>query len=721
MTAEYKSQKESQPQLSIYKQFYESIKRKSTNSRLDNTKVMKAIDSITNFGSLKTERVKANKRLNHWYNKNVLGSNDSNDWFNFGKVGWLSYDSYEKDLKKQLEQQLEQVTNEEERTKLQNEIDSLGANVTLAAIYNSVINRFSIFRGLAFSVKSNTINRFQGWFQGMVYDTGKYWSAGNFTTANDFVMKKGLRYVPGMKKYKDEINKVKLLINELNILQDATNEIDRARNESGLTGLAKKVQPFYITEYTEWHNQVPQILSMLMDKTITDKDGNEVAIFNGKELIPYEIKDGILQLKEEFATEENIATWQDFSNNVAADNKLYMSEVIGLINGDYSRTGSTYSKKSHIGKTLMLFKTWMPNAVYSRFAKGQTNLLLGKKELNGIYTSHRPITLGATLGTVGLLTAGLPVAIPAYLAGAGIGALINKSHNRGLSFDLSAAKDMATVGQAILKKMIGLPVNTISGKQLVKEHELGNLAVSEEDQQNLKSIINELSMLLTFTLFKVMIKATMGDSDEDEPKTVNGSPNPYYPGNPRSERETMMHNLLENEITRLIGDISAFQNPSAMYDNTIQRNALYTTFEDIKKLFGAVQKWNQGLDEIQSGPNRGESRLWNQTQKMLLPGIFQDPTTLGFEKSMEQEYNKTEYFDSYFDSDFKKDKKKARADRTSEREKLTKELQGDYNYNQLSPQDKVMIDEMIKKQVNKIIKYNNPYPNRLEYDENQER
>lgn len=724
MTAEYKAQKESQPQLSIYKQFYEGIKRENTNKGKVSSLVTKAMDSITDFDSLKRNRVLANKRLNHWYNSNVLGQNDSHDWLNIGKK---VYETEEVKLKKQLEERLKDPNlTDAERTALQEEINELGANIVLSEIYNTVVNKFQIWKGLAYSVKSNVINRFQGWFQGQVNDTGKYWTTGNFFIANRFISRKGLRYAPGQSKYKEEIEKTRLLMNKLNIIQDATNEIDRARNDSGLTGVAKKVQPFYFTEYTEWHNQTPQILSMLMDMEITDKNGDTYKIFNGSELIPYTINDGVLELREEFRTPDNIATWEDFSSTESADNKIKMSEVIGLINGDYSRTGNTYVKKTAIGKTIMMFKTWMPNSFYNRFAKGQTSLALGKKELNGMYTSHRASTLSMSLGLGGLLMAGPGMAVGLGLVGAGIGAYISKSMNRKDSIleDLTDVKAMATIGKGIAMRMIGIPVNGLTGKNIIKQQELGNLGITEEDAQNLRSIMSEMATLLSFVLIKVMIKSLLGDNDEEEPKTTNGSqksPNPYYPGKIRSEREKMMHNVMENEITRIIGDIQLYINPAALKESVYDRNAITTIFDDVNKLFTAYSKWNQGLDKIQTGPNVGESRMWNQTKKTFLPGIMQHPLTIGFEKSMEQEYDKSEYFDTFFNSDYKKDKKETRMNRTVVKEELTSELQKAYGYDNLSPEEKLMIDPFIEKEVRKQMKYISPYPNRLEYDENQDR
>lgn len=737
MTAEYKAQKESLPQLSIIQEFYNGIKRDTTNSskkgatQLENV-IIKAYNALTNQKSLSQERINAQQRMNYWFNKNILGNTDTAMWLNMGKRDfWLvsSFDKIEKELRKEMKLQLENpALSEEEKKEIMQDIARLGNNFALSAIYEALVNKFQVFQGLAYNIKSNIVNRFQGWFQGMAYDNGQLWTEGNFQTSTGFTSRRVSRFLPGMKEYARQIDITKLLIDQMGILQDATNEIDRARNTSGVVGAAKKLSPFYITEYTEWNNQAPQILAILMDKEIIDNEGNPHKIFDGRTFSAYDIKNGKLVLKPEFDNPENKSEWLEFDNDNATNTKNFISSVISLINGDYSKTGSIYAKKTSMGKTLMMFKTWLPNAIYNRFAglfdiDGQTNLMLQKENFKGIYASQRASTGAITGAITGTLAAGLPGALIGGALGAVGGAWVNKKQRGSLGLDMSIAKDAAAVGQAVLKKMIGMPVNFVSGREIVKNHQLGNMATTPEDLQRLKSITAELAVLMTMILFKIAVKGLLGPNDEDEPKTymLDGEKqqNPYYPGKLQSDREKQMHNVLENEVTRIINDLTLYTNPSAMFDN-ISRVALVGIFEDIKKVSEAYVKYSQGLDKIQTGPNAGESRLWNTTLSATAPGLFQGPLTLGFEKSMETEYEKGEYLDDLFYSDYKKDKKVMKSDKTATKSQLVNEMQNEYDYANQSPETRLELDDIIDKEVKEILKNNNSFQiNRLMYDEDQ--
>ena len=732
MTAEHKAQKEVQPKVSLYKEFYDAIERKSTNKGGE---------------GVKGGRKRANARVQYWYDKNITGNVDQHDWMRFGKVDLLGkevdlrvLDEYEKRRKAQLEEAIENLeerikqTNdsakkEELENKLnsrQKELDSLGANVVLSEIYNTLINRLAIFTGLGWSVKSNIINRFQGWFQGMVNDTGEFWTAGNWETANNFIMKKGTRFL-GRKNYKDEINKTKLLINELGILQDATNELDRARKASGLTGWKRKINPFYLTEYTEWHNQVPQILAVLMDKEITSADGKRtVKLFDGKSLPAYEIKDGLLQLKEEFKTPENIETWQNFSNSQASKNKLYMSDIIGTINGDYSRTGVTMAKKTPLGRTAMLFKTWMSNWLYRRIASNQKNLITGKKNFDGFWHSHRPASVATAVGVPLLATFGWPVGLAAGGAGFIAGMVLNNKKNRDNSLATNI-QEMANLGLAIVKKMGGMPINAMTGKEVVKAHQFDTMGmqVTEEDRMRLNSIVGELSVLLTFMLFKIMLRSVMGPNDEDEPLTIDGQPNPYYTENQQSELQKQSYNALENNITRIISDLNA----PGMLVNSVMTNRFATAFDESKKMSTALYKLSQGEDRITRGVNTGESRTWNAVSRSFLPSVMADMgrgnLTLGFESQMSREFENSEWADQLFDSDYKEDREEMSRERSQKRKELTEKAISLWEENtgrsvsDLTTAQRKYLEREVKKNVEEVISATLPYPHRAAYDKDQ--
>lgn len=741
MVSEYKSQKDSLPKISIFKSLYEQIRlEKSDNNnileRLDN-----AIMARSRKNGIQDKRFRANERMDHWFNKNIKNLEDKEYWYVFDRK---FYNKHERELleaateeKKRLEEELkredispeEMITLEQEMEEIEDTIENLGQNYTLAEAYNTVINKFRIFAGLAWNLPSNITNRFQGWYSGVINDTGKYWTAGNFAVANRFITKKGLRYIPGHYKYKNEIKKTRLMVEKLNVIQDATNEIDRARNDSGFTGTVKKLNPFYLTEYTEWHNQTPQILSILMDETITDKDGNTVPIFDGTSFPAHRIdENGELVLKDQFATKENVETWQDFSNIKSADNKSKISDTIAILNGDYSRTGSTFIKKTNVGKTLMTFKTWLPNQIWQRFAYNQKSLALGKERFDGIYSGayNAPKTTIATssLLATGAIVGGVmglgPVMGGLIAAGAIYGGIQRTRANISGGEEIEVAAQLSETAKAITKKMLGFPVNLVAQKDIVKAHNFNKLNITEAEKQNLMTIVNEIAILLGLALAKVTIKAMMGPNDDDEPKTWgDNQPNPYYGTNLRSDNEKRIYNLLENQLTKTINDISLYRDPAALFSTTTGLSGLMTWLDRVERIDGAVVKWSQGLDKLSTGPNAGESRLANELQRTFLPAIGQG--MLGFERMMEMEFDKTEEMDSWFYSDYKQDRKKARLERSLEREKLTEYWKEEYQYDKLSKPEQLEMDELIKKKVNKEIKITNPYPERYLYDSEQKR
>ena len=721
MTAEYKAQKDSQPKIEIYKQFYDNIQKKKIGKAKEDT-AKEAIEDKRKENIVDLDRTKAKKRVNYWYNKNVKGTVDSTKPL---VIITDTYVAYEEAYKEELELQMQDPSiSAEQVEKIQNEIDQIGMNITLAAAVNSAIIKVSLFKGLAFSVKAAIINKFQGWFQGAVND-GRFWTEGNFDIANNFITRKVLRFSPLHKTFKQEMEKTKLMINALNILQDATNEIDRARDKSGVRGMKKILSPFYLTEYTEWHNQTPQILSMLMDNPIEDKDGNIVQVFDGKSFPAHEIKNGFLVLKPEFAEKEgNTETWQNFSNDEAANNKLYMSEVIGNINGDYSKTGGIKAKKNFWGRSAMLFKSWLPNYVWNRVASNQANLILGKPEVKGIYTSHRKGTLGLLLGTSGLLALGVPGLIAGIAIGAVAASFIKKNNDpTNMLEDVGMLQESATIGLALLKRL-GAPVNLITGKNLWKgKHDLSNITVSKEDAQNLNAILTEITVLLTLALFKILVKGALGPNDEEEPKSikyVKDNENPYYFENIQSDEEQMMHNLLENQISRLIGDIVGIQ--SGQYYLDIHKNfQVARTLEEVYKVADGVYALSQGKDRINQGINTGDSRLGNASKNLLLPGIFKSPLSLGFTTSMEQEYNKKEFFDSYFFSDYKKDRAARDVERRVLKADYTEELKVNMNYEDADKKaQKIMLD-IISNIATKFAEIQLPYPPRILYDKEQKK
>jgi hypothetical protein len=764
MVAEYKAQKEALPKISIYKSLYESIKLKKRGKenwkQEGMSKLENGISSIINRNRGDNTRTMASSRMHYWFTKNILNVEEVDYWIKFGKYYNPDEKAYLSEMKEALKEAKAELASlnslssptvqdldkmlykEEEISQLEETVEGLGRDYTLAAAYNTAINKLAVFQGLAWNIPSNILNRINGWYQGMVNDTGKYWKAGNFYITNDFIMKKGLRYLPGNSQYKLEVKKTRLMMEKMNKIQDATNEIDRARNVSGFTGARKKLSPFYLTEYTEWHNQTPQILAILMDETITSKSGKTVPIFDGNKFEAFRIaENGELVLLDDFATADNIASWEDFSSVYSTTTQAKIGDTIGILNGDYSKLGSIYIKKYPFGKTLMTFLSWLPNMLWQRFAYGQKNLALGKEKFNGLYTGAY-LSPNTGLSTTGFAVAGIGVmgvmGLGLGAAAISIGAVVlyqihlARENKKAGGPEIKIAVQLIEPAKALVLKMMGFVVNPavtstkqlygkiagveVKTEQYIKAHDLGKLGATEAEVENLVAIINEIAAILTLALVKVIYKSMSGPNDEDEPKTLgNGERNPNYGKNLRSESERHRYNLIENMLTRILGDVTLYVNPRELY-RTMTQTSLMSWFDKIEKLGKAI---NSDSDIISTGPNAGESKVGNQLNKMFLPSIGKG--NFGFEAMMEQEFNKNEHMDKWFYSDYKVDRKNQAVARAEERARLTKYWQEQYDYENKSAAAQLYLDDVIKKKVNDFVNETQPYAPRLNYDAEQNR
>jgi hypothetical protein len=752
VVSEYKAQKASLPKINIYKDIYDNIQldKNSKKGLLEDTLDLAArIRKKQRYSGIQDKRVRGQERTQNWINKNVKGVEDSEYWVKFGKNLNEKQKEYEKATEaylKKLKNDLAVATSkdaeiaiEKEIADVEHELDNLGRVYTGAAIYNAVINRLGVFVGLAYNIPSQFFNRYQGWHQGMINDTGRYWTPGNFYAANAFINRKFMGKL-GFNKQKQEIRKVKLLTEKMGFIQDNTNELDRARRESGVTGWTRKLNPFYLTEYVEWHNQVPQALSILMDQRIisteVDSAGNPIVvpIFDGnsQSFPAHTIKDGKLVLKDAFRTPENIATWESFSNEKYAQVKGKITETIALLNGDYTKTGNTEIKSYTLGKTFMMFKTWMSSQMFLRFAKNQTSVTLGIKDFDGAYAgglSNVKTNVAATFGLSLVLGVGALTTLGLPLAGTTVGGLAiysvlkNRKKNRVNGQNLEMLKQLYGMGKAIVNKMIGLPVNTLSGKNLIKAHTFKELNVTEADRQNLNFIVNELVALLWMLLVKVIIKNMKGDDEEEEPKTLDGkTPNPAYYTQEDKDSKWI---LLENMITRLIQEGSTFTNAEALYKSATPAG-IDSFFTKVADLTVGLYNVYQGSDVITSGDNIGESKTGNALKKFVVPGIINEFTdgnfdSAGFSKYEKKDWNPNEFLDNAYTTDYKRDLKIIDGERAVLRAELTLYWNEEYEMNEIEDTyTKKTLEEEITKRINEEVNATYPRKIRLMYDEDQQ-
>lgn len=299
----------------------------------------------------------------------------------------------------------------------------------------------------------------------------------------------------------------------------------------------------------------------------------------------------------------------------------------------------------------MMFKTWMANQYFLRFAKNQKSVSLGLKDFDGSYAgalSNSKTNIGATtalglgIGITSTMSLGLGLGGITLIGLAAYSYKMNKSNKNVDGESLQTMIQLSAMGKAILKKSIGLPINIVSGRNLIKAHKFNELNITDSDRQNLSFIINEVVGLLWLTLGKVLIKSLMGDDKEKEPKTLDGkTTNPY---NNKEDKDETWYNIAENSITRLIEDASLFTNPQGLYLAISKPAGIDSWFTRIMQISDGLQKkLITDDDTLQTGENAGQSKLWQSVGNLALPTIFNEWTggnfkSFGFNKYGEREW-----------------------------------------------------------------------------------
>ena len=95
---------------------------------------------------------------------------------------------------------------------------------------------------------------------------------------------------------------IRVLMDRYDVLQDSSNELQKASAKSALGKLETFTNPYSLMSKTEYLNQAPLMLAILMDEKIKDVNGVESSVLDA--MTP----DG--KLKPGFDTKENVENWE---------------------------------------------------------------------------------------------------------------------------------------------------------------------------------------------------------------------------------------------------------------------------------------------------------------------------------------------------------------------------------------------------------------------------
>ena len=716
--AVYQARQEVVSEVELLKNHYQKIK---------NTVTTKTGEAIKNYKGTKGEdgkddtearleglRERANKQAESQFQRTVLGRYDSKNELQTGKIqeaimgvlgnankegkpekidaatgkvkfkgkSLLRFNMFKphlnesetqyKELLEKTIKSLDPVEDADEISELKGKQDSLGQAFTITSIFDGLF-KFIRLKSLGWNLNSGLTNLMEGQISNtLAAASGIYFTPESFYKANQIASQSLLRGV-NKRLSTAEAMKLSILMERMDALQDATNELQKADKKSRYSKYSSKASPYELTKRVEYLNQSPILIATLLDTKITGKNGEVSSV--------WEAFDKNAELKPEFATPQNIYNWNALTssekNGLKRDNpelnlneeqyteaSRHIRESIVKIHGDYDELRGNMASEYMSGKAIMMFKRWMGSMIFSRFAAEQDLIALKQKGFKGRYRSHTAATGGMTLGLAGTLLAG-PLG---GMIGLGIGTIAGKTLN--VNSNAGYLRETAMVAKNALLNIVGIPVNSIVGKSLIKLNDVKDLKINGEadgiDVKNFKTNMTEISLLLGLILLQLIVKGLTWDDDDDE-------------NSPRR----MAHNLLINKIMTLSNQSTMYLSPKGMWDS-VSSVAAIRFLDDVSKTAVAAHTALNGKDTILKGRHRGESKLAKQFTRTFIPGgglkglVNGD---IGFDGQMEQVFPGNESFSkTYFESEETK-QKRAEKSQKSKDFKDWKDLKGNEDKN----------------------------------------
>lgn len=466
-------------------------------------------------------------------------------------------------------------------------LNSIGLSTNLAGLMDGLL-KVSILQGLAGNIKGGIFNRIEGMHTNNIMDkTGSYWRIGNADVAKELMAfanlsgySKSLPIGRLRTRHSTQIDIFRQFLKRIGGLQDRKDDLQKSAEGKSIFNANLDIYKWAITD-PEFKNQGTVILSILMDEKIKDNEGNEHYLLDrdAKEFTPFTLdKEGILHIKPEFSN-------FSFESEQMQNLMVKASNAVSHSQGNFNPQDIMMMKKNVWGRILSLFKTWLPEAIFRRFAvindkNGiNVNLARGEKQSEGRYATALKANYGGTgvfaLGTLGVsfgLLGGAGLIGGGILTSMGLGYLVKRFGGLNeIKKDADVVTQMATFIKSTLLESLNYPsmlLSSIPGMNRLKVKNTSYSSekfatLSTEDIGALKAMSRELGTMLVLLAGKLAFGAMMfGDDDDDK---------------------RYRYNFVQNQFSKAINTLTSYSNPLALY-NDQARIGMVSQMTNILKL-----------------------------------------------------------------------------------------------------------------------------------------
>jgi len=480
------------------------------------------------------------------------------------------YTKAEEIRKKELEELLAKETDPDSKEFLQAQINNLGGFRTASGTGDAVLKLMTL-KGLGWNLASAFSNIGFGTISNYIEAAdGRLYTLENLNKGYMLTMNSIGRNLSADVMFNDPngtATKIRSIMDDWDILQTSANEMYDNTQKSSFSKL-KRFGPYTLQQRSEYVNQAPLMIAVLLQYKATSPSGEEVSLWDafGSDA----------KFKEGYTTKEDIT---------AIIQKI--RRINEMNHGDYN--SQLMVKETFAGRALSQFRTWMFEGFANRFESEKADHLLSygldetfvRKGRYRSYTKGQLTTTGAAIGTAVL--PGIGTAI-----GAGIGFLGGKFF--GMQTQDSALQDTLYSLKQLARKLMFMKTNY--GDKF-----------SAVDAANMRKNMMELHIMLGLMGVALLFKAMADDDDEED----------------------AVANFLLNQTIRLRTDIGFYTNPLEFEKLTKTAVPMAGLIQDVATVTTDIFKFfNDKADDdvFESGPFKDRTKALVHAGE-LIPGTAQ--------------------------------------------------------------------------------------------------
>lgn len=452
---------------------------------------------------------------------------------------------------------------------LADELNKTGIPMTIGSVFRG-LNSIILHKYLGLSPFSGIINRWQGMNDNGLADIhGHYWTSGNLAKSQKF-LNLANTIIYGMDKSKSRLAVINRFLPEKKV-----NEMNKLKKLTKMLGLNVFVDEKGLSHHLmswsiknpEFKNQMEIFLSILQDMKIKDIHGNEHQMFDGEQLVAYDMVDGTLQLKPEFVTDENVEMYEKFKDGKNGYNPMgefvaKHAKAVSHIQNNFDNYDITSTTNNLFLSMFSMLKKWIVSGYMQRFDAGQgRDLTFNKKKKEGRYiTAMRNPTSGLSFVAGNMFIALGLGASASFLTvfGAGAGAIylgykmyMRKKFQQDIKTNAFNVQELGLFWSSVVLSAIDFPVRMIAGRSLgFHNRNLGIGNLTPEEAGNIRALGMELGNKMALLAMSLGALALLYDDDDDE-----------------ESAKRRFYNYMANRLAQLVYDNAIYHNPEQFVES----------------------------------------------------------------------------------------------------------------------------------------------------------